>query len=288
MIVGVIYTKSKYNWLDWIFILFLLIFLYSIPLFNFSIGFLRTGTSFQGITNQPNMLGVIMVLFSSIIFSKLSVAKRKWYLWMILIFVFVQIYFTYSRTSMFSFLILLIVFLYFNLNIQKKFLYVIIFGVFLLFISVFQINIYSQIIEYVYKGQDFILESRFNQVEDLIFNFRKNPIFGTGFSVPHVMQRSYEFNFSYIVEPGNLILAVLSYGGLIGLILFIYAMLKIYLANKYNMHIYIYVFISTLLVSMGELVFFSTNNIAILLYLQIAIYIVSNHNFIKRRDKDVM
>ena len=127
---------------------------------------------------------------------------------------------------------------------------------------------------FFYKDQDNILSSRINQIDGLVSNFMRNPWFGSGFAVPVTPFRTFAFNSKYVVEPGNLILSVLSYGGIMGLIFFLIYMFSIFREILKNFSQTVFLFLSPILVSMGEMVFFSSNNIGIWCYTFIAIAMI--------------
>ena len=76
---------------------------------------------------------------------------------------------------------------------------------------------------------------------------------------------------SLITEPGNLGYAVLGDVGIIGTVLFsaIYVCIYRFRASKGS----VILFLAPFLVSIGEMVFFSTNNMAMLLYIMFGIVI---------------
>lgn len=80
-----------------------------------------------------------------------------------------------------------------------------------------------------------ILFSREKQIENVVNNFQQNPLFGNGFGVPVLPFRSFSFSMEYTVEPGNLILAVLAYSGIIGLFVFCIYILQLFTSNRNNM-----------------------------------------------------
>lgn len=107
-------------------------------------------------------------------------------------------------------------------------------------------------------------------------SFRSNPLFGKGFAVPIYPNRSFIISTEFVVEPGNLLLSVLACGGIIGFVLFSIYMLNILITNKKNFKSLIYLPLASVMISMGEMVFFSSNNIGIWLYMFIGIYVFYN------------
>jgi len=277
ILIGIFLTKEKIDWLNWINKMFMGLLVLSIPLLFDSIGYLRNGYSFQGITNQPNMFGIVLAMFFAIILTRLQLKKtnNNLYSYVILGVILYLGILTKSRTSLITMTILLIIYIVFlQTNPIKKVLIHSIIGIFSIIYLVIDKQFLNKLQGFLYKGQDEILYSRFNQIDVLLTNFMRNPLFGSGFAVPVTPSKSFAFSSEYVVEPGNLILSVLSYGGVVGLILFISYLFKIFRepGNKYRQTIFL--FLSPILISMGEMVFFSTNNIGIWCYMFIAIYII--------------
>ncbi len=153
----------------------------------------------------------------------------------------------------------------------KKGLGLIAISLFSLFILI-NTNIFSEFQRFLFKGADDLLYSRAGQVSTLTESIEANPLFGTGFAVPVLPYRSYAISTEFIVEPGNLILSVLAYGGIIGFIIFNLYMLNIILSNARNFRYLIFLPLATVMISRGEMVFFSSNNIGPWLYMFIGIY----------------
>jgi hypothetical protein len=275
VLIGIAYTNKYINWIEWIFKLLFLLIIPSFLLINNSLGYLRNGISFQGFTNQPNMFGILSVLFIAITLTYIKIHNRDKKYYLIVALSFFMIILSKSRTSFISSSVIILLYLLF-LEKERifKFIAADFFVVFLIIILYIERDIINPLINFLQKGHENILYSRMNQVGGLLSNFLDSPWFGNGFLVPVLSYRSFDFSFEYIVEPGNLILSVLSFSGIIGFIIFSVFILKIIFSNKNNFKKLIYLPLSTLLISMGEMVFFSTNNIGIWLYMLIAIYVV--------------
>lgn len=104
--------------------------------------------------------------------------------------------------------------------------------------------------------------------------------------VPKLSFRTYNFSFDYIVEPGNLLIAVLSFSGIIGFIIFLVFISKIILSNKKKFKILYFLPMSIFLINMGEMVFFSSNNIGIWIYMMLGIYMVYGENEVETEILD--
>lgn len=279
VMIGIYNTIEYFEWIDWIYKQLLFIVVFSTPLIPLEVGYLRNGMSFQGITNQPNMFGIIIVLFIAVNTVMLQLNKHRLPTTghLLNILSFCLIWLTNSRTSLISAIVLIIVYLLLlNLNLLKKGLVLIAVTISILLILI-NTDILSELQGFIYKGADNLLYSRAGQVGSLTESFNSNPLFGTGFAVPVLPFRSYTISMAFIVEPGNLILSVLAYGGIIGFVLFSIYMLNIILSNMKNFKSLIYLPLASLMISMGEMVFFSSNNIGIWLYMFIGIFAFYNH-----------
>lgn len=280
IVFGVVYTANKINWLNWLIKLLSLAILPSVLLIELSVGYLRNGLSFQGFINHPNLFGVVVSLFIALLFTykqKTRVSFRmNFFLIIIISYAIYLIVLSGSRTALISFFAMLSLFIIFS-NIKIHFKYIIFLFTFSIaaFLPKVRESLLSFMNDFLYKGNEDLLYSRSGQVEGLMNNFLSNPIFGTGFQVPVLFNKSYEFSFDYIVEPGNLFLAVLSYGGIIGLTLFSIYIFQIFIVGIKNFKNSGFLFVIPIMISMGEMVFFSTNNIGIWCYMCFAIYLTS-------------
>lgn len=282
ILVGVSYTYKKYNWLRWILRMFQILMITSIPTIVISEAYLRNGYSFQGVTNHPNMFGIISVLFMAVLITYIRINKpfglySKIFLVLQLVASFYMVFISNSRTAFIGCVIIILFYIILS-KINRAFKIFIYNNIFILcvFIFVHESSINSFLMDFLYKGQETLLYSRTAQLEGLLFNFLSNPWVGSGFAVPVLPYRTFAFSFDHIVEPGNLIIAVLSYGGIFGFILFSVYMLKIFWANIRQLRNVGLLFISPILISMGEMVFFSTNNIGIWCYMSLAMYVFTD------------
>lgn len=115
--------------------------------------------------------------------------------------------------------------------------------------------------------------SRHGQYEGFLTKYNNNPLFGSGFMVPFMPGiQDWSFSFGLLVENGNLVYSVLGDLGIIGFIFFCttYGYLLFKGRKKQGRLI---LFIAPFLICMGEMVFFSTNNNAILLYVMLAVFL---------------
>lgn len=279
--IGVAYTYQKINWIDWLYKLLIIIVISSLFIIKLPYGYSVNGHAFQGITNHPNLFGIYLVLFIAISLVKLNYSNKYhfYYIFGIIMSIFFIIL-SESRTSLLSTFIILSLFIFLRKakQINKILLFFFLMLVILCYLSIVQ-DKFSFVTEFLLKGQtqNNILYSREAQINGILSNFYRNPLFGSGFGVPVTDFRTFKFSFEYIVEPGNLILSVFSYGGIFGALIFSIYIFRIFLSNLKNFKYQFYLPLSTLLVSMGEMVFFSTNNLGIILYMFIVMYSVYDY-----------
>lgn len=278
VIIGVAKTNELINWIDWLFELSLILIMGSLVLLPFPVGYLRNGVAFQGIINHPNLFGIISLLFFALIVTRYGINENSnQYLFIISSIVLLSfIILSQSRTSFITYMLLIILYLTFKKFENALIKYTVYVWSFILLIIylLWDNSIIIFIKEFMYKGQELggLFNSRENQIANVYTNFLNRPFFGSGFSVPVTEHRSYSFNLDALVEPGNLLLAVLSYVGIFGFIIWLIYLFKILTYNTKSITSKIYLPLSVIAVSFGEMIFFSTNNIGVLLYMYFAIY----------------
>ncbi|MEB7672506.1 O-antigen ligase family protein [Staphylococcus equorum] len=249
----VIQNKNLKGWINKILILSLIM---SLILIFTSIGYLRNGHGFQGIFNNPNMLGIVSVISFSLNYTLATNKLLKHFY--ILIYLFVVLI-TESRTSLLSMLVLILIFTIY-LETKKISKLINIFLCLTIGTLIVLSNFRDSIISFFQKGQKSteILQSRDGQIESLNIVLRESPVFGKGFGVP-INHNPLNID-STIVEAGNLFIALIMFGGVFGLILFL---VFIFYWLKFVKKEYIGIFLSTLLICMGEMVLFSSNSIGL-------------------------
>ena len=176
-----------------------------------------------------------------------------------------------SRTGVIAIIVLVLFHVIFiNVPLRKKGLMYSIIGLALIYLTL-DSPLVHEIEAFFFKGHYHLLFSRIPQLEGLVANFMLNPWFGSGFAVPVTSYRTFAFSWEFIVEPGNLILAVLSYGGIIGAVFFSAYMSMIYCLGRAKSRDAFWMYFAPILISMGEMVFFSSNNIGIFCYMFLAL-----------------
>lgn len=228
------------------------------------VAYLRNGHAFQGVTNHPNMFGIITALTFALnihLMQKHFNTFRGIMLVLSLLFCIMS----ESRTGVLCIVVCFITYTWFSsISRWKKMLLT-----FLAILGIgagFAIGFGDPLLDFIYKGQAVgdLLYSREGQISRAITKFEHNRWFGSGFMVPYNDgYQSFNFSFELNVEPGNIIIALLGDIGMVGTVLFVIAFGNLfYKMDKQN----IILFLLPLVASMGEMMFFSTNNIAVLFY----------------------
>lgn len=283
IIYGIKYTKN-YNWILWIFYYFTIVIFISLFFINSNIGYLKNGYAFQGILNHPNAYAGFLALAICIYIYLLdfkSTIKDKLILLFLTILSTYLVILTKSRTGIFSvfFIILYLIVIKINqtmkgkIKISKISLYCFLLILISIYFIFFFDNIKFKIFEIIYKGNyESMLYSRKNLYNKLINIITDNPLFGNGFGVANIDYHSITL-FSAPNETGNIILNLLSENGIIGLLLFVIFILTFIFQNKKKLiSIDIILVLIVILLNMGEVTFFSTNGMGILMYFMFGLY----------------
>lgn len=236
-------------------------------------------TDFQGIFNHVNIFGVIGTLYLAAFLNSEWFKEHKYFRNVVCIGIFIMIYLSASRTGMISAILVLMVYLITNHRLFTWKKIGIILGVvlILLFSNHFSMIIDDGINEFLYKNNaESIWSSREEIVTAYKQKYEEEPLFGTGFMVPYEREfKDYSLNFDLKVEPGNIIWALLGDVGIIGTGLFWIMALIILLNGKLKR---LHMLLGAYVVCMGEMVFFSVNNMSILLYLLIGAYMFDHES----------
>lgn len=286
---GIALTYRYIDWLNWLEKLIGGMVLLSIPMYIMPAGWL--GDLFKGFANQPNMLGIVLVLFDAILVVNINRFKsgRVIRLGLILL-IFILVFLSGSRTGFISAVIIVILGLLFSeIPINNKIIIlVLLLGVAYAVISMNgDIGLYLSEFIYKYDGSSNtgnLLYSRESQIQEMLDNIKASPILGNGFGTPRLNFVSYALSYTFFLEPGNLFLAILSYSGILGTLIFAGMIISIILSNWKKNNSFIILPVATILVSMGEMVFFSSNSMAIWLYAFWAIYMF-NYNDINVKEE---
>lgn len=271
-LITIITEKEKF--LFWFSNLFKIMICTSLLLIKSPIGYLKNGFSFQGILNHPNLFGIILVLGILTILIEMAVKNKISIMNIIIVLLGIyELILSNSRTSLISFVVCIIMFFMFS-NIKKSIKTISIITTFLIGVLVYTIPITNNFItNYIQKGQssDQILLSRYGQIDNTLYVLQNSPVFGIGFGIP-VNRTSLELN-GFTYEAGNLFFGLLSYVGILGLSIYIFYLIYIILIRKSINNLMLSLFLGSILINMGELVMFSSNNVGIICYVIFGIYI---------------
>lgn len=276
VMVGVLATSEYYNWNDYFTLFYSVLFIISAMLIPFA-RFRITNSDFQGVFNHVNMFGIVAAIYIAAVLNSDFFDNHRRIRFLIIAGVLGMIYLSSSRTGMFTAIITIVVYeLFSGGSIASRFLYIILIifiGLGIVFFAPGNIflDLKDVIYSFVFKNNyDSIWASRQAIIAQYQIKYESNPMFGRGFMTPYVLGFvNYALDFNLVVEPGNLIWALLGDTGIIGTFLFGFLFLVILSCGKTRK---IYLLICAFVINMGEMVFFSSNNMSILLYLMIALY----------------
>lgn len=287
---GVASTRDLCDWKEFIYRLFLVVFVVS--LFTIPIISLRTknGRAFQGILLHPNTFGVVAATFIPFVLS--CKTHGNCVKTIIIILVLYMQYLSESRTGLLSSLFIIAVF--FLMTNRHKFNKKLFVALIICFFAVFTLALFPELAEnlknraaaFIYKGyEDNIFYSKRGPIMLFEEKFADHPIIGTGFMTPYEPEiRSFSMSFDLYVEQANALLAVLGELGIIGFLLWATMCFCWFL---YGNKEYIHFFVAPFIVSFGEMVFFSSNSIGAFLYFCFAIYLFdgASNNEITERER---
>lgn len=282
-------TTSRYDWTKWTQRYFIMIISINTVFLLIPNSYL-SNNSFKGIFTNPNALGIFTVLGAAILLYSYTIQRYRYNIIFLLLAV-IQVFLSNSRTSIITLIVLIIYFaiVIFVKILKSKGRKSMKYGIILCIVaslSVLILNMYSYDISKFIENKlrkgntENILYSRQGQLETFEKDFNSNQFIGVGFGVDNGNgnSRSLELMLSYPVERGNIILAVLSETGVVGLFIFISFIISLLYECKYRNSISkfinkILLIISVFSISFGEMTFFSGNSIGVLQWLILAIYI---------------
>lgn len=267
---GIKNTK-EIQWIKRLYYIMLPLMIGSVLVIPLPLAYARNGVALQGLFNQPNMFGILWVLFFAM-YLHIKPNTVSWKFLAFIIFGFISVVLSKSRTSLFGMLLLLVLYIcMFPTSIGNRIATLGLLMISCLLVIVISDTILSSVIEFIYKGGDSIFSSRKGVLNRNWERFKENPLLGTGFNVPYKKGvKSYEFSFDLLTENGNIISALLGDMGIIGTLLFVFCYGYLFRKGKNRS---VCLFAAPFLISMGEMVFFSTNSIAIILYILFACYL---------------
>ena len=266
-------SETQYPWIKYFtnwYTMIMLLCLIVIPIGSLRI---RNGHAFQGVFGHPNVFGIVASAYVCLV---LASNMHKWKKFLMITLTLYMQYLSGSRTGLFSAVI--IIGLYVVLTYRKSMstmLFVLLVTAFCVVVALVLVPTFaSKLTAFFWKSSTGdLLHSRSGQIDRFMIKFETSPIFGTGFMVPYDPSntaRSFELLFDLYVEDGNLFFSVIGQTGIVGLLLFIIAYGRTFLLGNRDR---LYLFIAPILISSGEMVFFSTNSLGFLLYVFYAIYV---------------
>ena len=120
-----------------------------------------------------------------------------------------------------------------------------------------------------------IMDSRLQLIEMARTRYESHKLMGTGFMVPYNEGAvDWSLNFNLIVEPGNLVWMLLGDTGIVGASFFGILVFAIFKNGTWSR---LHLLVGAFIVNMGEMVFFSSNNMSILIYFLIAVYLFEDN-----------
>lgn len=282
----VIGISGSIEYVDWSNILYQYIgrlMFFSVLMVPTSMAYYSSAHWFMGATNQSQMFGIMAALYSSLALIQMMRGNRSLYQYIMLIAITALTFLSGSRTGMLATVICLTYGYYVEVFKNKKIVILIISVVVIGIVFVwFAEPVKDLLRDFILKDAfdnnnvaisvDAITASRKGQYEMFMQKFNNNKWIGSGFMVPYVPgTQTWLFSFGLIVESGNIFYSILGDLGIVGLILFfcVYGYM-LCIGEKRNGRIIL--FLAPFLVSMGEMIFFSTNNNAIILYAMLAIF----------------
>lgn len=282
---GVGETAKNVDWADVLYRYLTVFMLCSILCSPFNFSYFSQYNWFIGVASHSQMFGIMAALYMSLLLLRMVNGKRSVFQYLMLAAVAYLTFLSGSRTGMISALLCVLYALYVEIVKNKKGYIVPI----LLLAAVFIWVVFREEVVAVFQGfivkdafgtkdlelsLENITMSRTEQYEMFLTKFQSHPLIGSGFMVPYVEGLwSWAFSFSLLVESGNLFYAVIGDLGILGLALFLFTYGSIYVwgSKKQGRAL---LFFAPLFINLGEMVFFSTNNNAIILYVMIAAFLV--------------
>lgn len=286
VLIGVSATSNEYKWADYLTVLFTVLMIASVITIPFN-SFRIINSDFQGVFNHVNMFGIIGALYVPLLLYSSVFDRKEGLRNLILIATLIMVFLSKSRTGMFSAVAVIICYLIlYNKKKSPGLVLLVVFIVIAALVSLLLNGpIASMLSNFIYKGNtDDLLASRMKQIYIAQQKFESNKILGSGFMVPQNPQGtiSYTLSFGLVVEPGNIIWALAGDTGIIGIILFSVMLIQMIMIGGWRK---LFLFLSVLLVNMGEMVLFSSNNMAMLCYMLLGIYMFDN-NVLAKGDQN--
>lgn len=267
-IIYAIWDEDSERWSSFLFYIMSLMVIMSIFFLPTRIGFLRNGRGFQGLINHPNLFGLLCAFCFSLSLAQKNVGRIQKLIIMSLCCLCAVL--SQSRASVFSIFIVVAFFIFTSKlhpadKLMSLFVACILFGGLYLVLILNDPSRSGSVFKFVYKGHmENILYSRSGQVEKFSEDFKAHPILGCGFMTDYLEGfRSMKLSFSIQFEPGNLVLFLLAHTGVLGTVFFLIFYGNMFYSVPYDRRL---LFFTPFLISMAEMILFSSNSIAIVYY----------------------
>ena len=274
---GIAVTRRYCRWMDYFSAFYLMLFAISAVLIPYG-RFIITNSDFQGVFNHVNILGIICAITIAAFLESNLFRKKTLIRSLVVITILIMCYLSASRTGMFSALAVLgVYFLCSRGEGTSKIKVVVLVGV--LFIAIWLSmggEIQQLVNNFVWKNStNSIMDSRLQLIEMARTRYESHKLMGTGFMVPYNEGAvDWSLNFNLIVEPGNLVWMLLGDTGIVGASFFGILVFAIFKNGTWSR---LHLLVGAFIVNMGEMVFFSSNNMSILIYFLIAVYLFEDN-----------
>ncbi len=270
---GIAATVDEVNWNDFLLSIYAILFIISFVLIPFS-RFRITNDDFQGVFNHVNIFGIIGALFVAIVLKSDYMKNHKWQRLLLILSTFYMIFLSASRTGMFSAILVWLVYMLFEKKFSSKIVSYLL-GILIVgtLVVLFSSKLQDVAFEFIYKNGNTssIWESRSELAKEYIRHYERSNLLGTGFMVPYREGvRDFSLSLGLIIEPGNLLWTLLGDVGILGFMAFLILFVIILLSGRKQN---ILLLVAAFMVCMGEMVFFSPNNMSVLIYSMIGIYL---------------
>ncbi len=268
---GVSKSRDRVDWIEYLINVLTWVMLACLVVIPFD-SYRTVNEDFQGIIEHPNMMGVMAAIYIGLLVYKLGEKGFTYRNTIMLALSFVMIYLSKSRTAMFSSIVFCVIALLLceRLNVKEKAIGFVLIAAAVALLLFFNREWLEYITDFIYKrGNEDILASRREQEEDFLYKFKHHFLFGAGFMVPFAVGlRNYSLSFNVGVEPGNLYYAILGDSGVFGAIAFLGYYLTVLVSTPFKKWVLLFI---PIVLSLGEMSFYSTNSIALIYYTLIGV-----------------
>ena len=271
---------DQYDYLDYMLRWFTIILVGSLVAIPLGGRFNYVNGDFQGVLNHPNTFGLFGAVYVGLLVYQLAIGKIKFSekKWIGLgVLALALMWLSRSRTGMFSaaFCCAIAFWTTQKMSIGKKVCLGMMIGILLVVYATMSVKGMNAVNKFVYKrGESEILSSREEMRIAYEEKYAYSPMLGTGFLVPFVEgYRNTSLSFNLIAEPGNLYYAVMGDSGIVGTTLFcLYVGYILFCCGMRKLELGVI----PLIISMGEVAFFSTNNLAAWYYVIFGVCLAKN------------